>query len=332
MSSQQKLKREELLKHLGVSEDILSLYEQELGLYAEAGSIGLEDFTEEDSKLLQIFHKLHESGLTYNEISLLASFCKILKDVDLNEMGGIDSLLKISPVYRLKQALNLTRKELDDLRSKTQELEKVLDEAISVGKNTSLLESELETKQKAINSLDKKLSDVQVLKGRLEAKISMYKEGKDIPSRVKGKKSKELYMTIVQKDQEIADVKKKNEELLVNLQTQKDETTELIARLELMENGVLEMEHELEERYQEQIDGLRGQIESLVDRKQKEWDSYHIQSSEQHKKEILTLQKKHEQDIIRLKSKIREQIKELDDIKARQNPLVGLLKLGEKLR
>ena len=332
MSSQQKLNREELLKQLGISDDTLSLYEQELGLDSSLGSTTLEDFTEEDSKLLSIFHKLRESGLTYNEIGILTSFSKILKDVNIEEIGGIDNLFNISPVYRLKQTLNIARQEIDDLRNRIKGLEKELEEVAGTRKSASVLEAELEVKEKVISNLDKKLSDAHVLKGRLETKLSMYKGGIATPPEIKGKKAKELYNAILEKEQELIEAKKKNEELLVELSTQKDESAELTERLELMEDSIAEMEHELEERYQEQIDNLRTQIESLMERKQGEWDSYYMQSSEQHKKEILTLQKKHEQDILRLKLKIREQIVELEEAKLSRNPLVGLLRLGEKLK
>lgn len=332
MSSQQKLSREELLKQLGISDDTLSLYEQELGLDSSLGSTALEDFTDEDLKLLSVFHKLRESGLTYNEISILTSFSKILKDVNIEEIGGMDNLFNISPVYRLKQTLNIARQEIDDLRNRIKELEKELEGIMNARKSTSALEVELEAKEKIISNIDKKLSDAHVLKGRLETKLSMYKGGTVISPEIKGKKAKELYNAILEKEQELIEGKKKNEELLAELNAQKDESLELTERLELMEDSITEIEHELEERYQEQIDNLRTQIESLMERKQKEWDSYYIQSNDQHKKEILTLQKKHEQDILKLKLKIREQILELEEAKLSRNPIIGLLRLGEKLR
>ena len=112
----------------------------------------------------------------------------------------------------------------------------------------------------------------------------------------------------------------------------KSEAAELSERIELIEDSVSEMEHEIEERYLEQIETLRSQIEGLVDKKQKEWETYYMQSNDQHRKELLTLQKNHQNEILRLKRKIKEQIDEISDLKVSRNPLLGLIKIGEKIK
>lgn len=332
LEQEKKISRQEVLKELEIDEDTLSLYERGLGINVGATSGGLESFCEEDLESIRVFHKLRESGLTYNEISLVSSFSEILKNVDFNEVGDIKKLLKLSPIFSLKQSLNFARQELETLRSKVKELETELEGALGGKKTTYNLDHELEAKQKTINNLDRKLQEALLQKAELETQLAMYKEGKELNFLPKGKKAKELYQTVIQKELEITEIKKKNEQLLAELEKTKDESFELMERLELMEDGALESEHEVEELYQEQITNLRGQIESLVGKKQKDWETYYTQASEQHKKEILTLQRKHEQGILRLKQKIKEQFEEIQELKTYKNPFLGLLKIGEKLR
>ena len=318
MVEQEKLTRNQVLEQLSITEDTLSLYEHELEMDAGPSSSGSDSFTEEDLKSIKILHKLRESGLTYNEIKLLSSLSDVLKNVELEEKSEIKNLLALSPIYRLKQSLNLTRQELNEIRNKAQELEESLKREVETRKllatgDISLLQVELETKQKALSSLEKKLSEA-------------LREGKP-QVQIKGKKAKELYETIVQKDLEIVEIKKKSEELLKELNDSQGESLELKERIDLMEDDIAEMEHEVEERYQEQITNLREQIEALVDKKQKEWETYYNQTSEQHRKELLTLVRRHEQEILRLKQKIKEQIEEIELLKIQKNPLLGLLKV-----
>ena len=332
MLGQERLSREEVLRELNVAEDTLSMYEQELEINPEPSSGSLETFTKEDLKSVQLIHKLHESGLTCNEIKLLASFSDVLKNLDLEQPEGIKSLLQLSPVYRLKQSLNIAKQELSLLKGKVEELEFALKRAVESGspatESVSLLQSELEAKQKIINNLDKKLSEVILQKAQLESQLAMYKEGKGAQIQIKGKKAKELYQVIVQKDLEIAEIKKKSEQLQVELDQSKEGSLELQERLEHLENSIAEMEIEVEERYQEQISGLHDQIEDLIEKKQSEWETYYVKTSEQHRKELLTLQRKHEQEILRLKQKIKEQIEELEELRTYKNPLFGLFKIG----
>lgn len=328
---QAKLTRSEVLKQLDIAEDTLSLYEHELEIETDPKSGGLENFTQGDMESIKLFHRLRESGLTYNEIKLLTSFSEVMKNVDFEGKNEIKNLLSLSPVYRLKQSLNLARQELTTVRAKLQELEEALKKETESRQqaftgDVSLLQSELEAKQKALNNLDRQLSETLLSKTQLESELVAYREGK--PLQIKGKKAKQLYETIVKKDLEIAEIKKKSEDILAELTGSQEERDELKERLELMEDEISEMEAEVEERYQEQIGALREQIEVLVDKKQKEWESYFIQSSESHKTELLTLQRKHEQEILRLKHKIKEQFEEITDLKSRQNPLLGLLRLG----
>lgn len=332
MLDQEKISRSEIIKELDINEDTLSLYENGLGVNVESAQ-SLEKFTKEDLQSLKIFHKLREAGLTYNEINLLGSFSEVLKNVDFTEFGSVKNLLKLSPIFRLKQSLNLARQELESLKTKTQELEETLEEAIQIKKSVSLLESELESKQKTITNLDRKLSETLQLKAQIESQLEIYREGKEIPvTQVKGKKSKEIHQLLFQKETELEEIRKKSEKLTVELEKSREEASELQHRLELIEDEVAENEIEIEERYQEQITTLKAQIEDLVSKKQKEWEAYYLQSNEQHRKELLTLQRRHEQEIMRLKQTIKQQIDEIEQLKVYKNPLLGLLKIGSGQR
>ncbi len=330
MAEQEKLSREEVLQKLNIEEDTLTLYEHELQMSTPSISSGnSENFTEEDLHSIQTFHKLRESGLTYNEIKLLSSFSEILMNIDFEGNESIKKLLSLSPIYRLKQSLNLARQELSILRSKALELEETLKKELEskFTKSTSdisTLQAELDAKQKIIINLDRRLSETLTQKTQLEAQVSS--------PQVKSKKAKQLQETLTQKEKEISELTLQNREFLKELEHSKEESYELKERLELTEEEIVELEHEIEERYKEQLTTLREQIETLVDNKQKEWESYYVSTSEQHKKENLTLQKKHEQDILQLKHKIREQIEEIEELKSQRNPLVGLLKMGSGKR
>lgn len=330
MPNQEKLNRVDVLKELNITEDTLSLYEHELELGSELSSNSpLGFFTSEEAESIKLFHKLRESGLTYNEIKLLTSFASFLKGVDVDEIKDIKNLLALSPIYRLKQSLNLARQELNLLKGKVGELEQTLQS----NEDIAILKSELEVKQKALNNLDRKLAETLQQKAELQNQLALYTSANPISyPPVKGKKAKELSQTLMQKETEINELKKKNDEFLSELQEISTQKNELHERLELIEDEVQEMGFEVEERYQDHITGLREQIESLVERKQKEWETYYTESNEQHRKELLTLQKKHEQEILRLKQKIREQIEELNEIKASRNPFYALSKIANKLR
>ena len=334
MLDQEKLTRDEILRQLDISNDTLYSYERELELVTDLSAPGLDNFTNEDLQSIKFFHKLRESGLTYNEIKLLISFAGVVKNVDFEDTSEIKNILSLSPTYRVKQSLNLARQELDKLRRKAQELEHAL-KKVSESKSQATqeeimrLQAELEAKEKAFSNLDRKLSETLFQKAQLESELAVYKEGKNLQTSLpKGKKTRELYQMISQKEQELLESKKKAEELEAKLQSTDSETDELRERLELMEEDIAEMEHEVEERYHEQIKGLREQVETIVDKKQKEWESYYIQTSENHKNEILTLQRKHEQDILRLKNKIKEQIEQIQELQTFRNPLLGLFKMG----
>ena len=333
MIEQETISRSEVLKELNIPEDTLSTYERELELNNEAVSSPLETFTKEDLDSIRFFHRLRESGLTYNEIKMLSSFAGILKNVEFKETSEIKDLLLLSPVYRLKQSMNLARQELGELKAKAQELENALNK-LSEGKGVAQaeeivrLKTELEAKERSFNTIDRKLSETMLERAKLESELALYKEAKNGQVQIKGKKAKELYKIIIEKDLEIEEVKKKNSELLEKFQKSEEEALEFQERLELMEEDIAEMEHEVEERYQEQITNLREQIESLIGKKQSEWETFFKESSELHRKEILSLQRRHEQEILRLKRKIKEQIEEIEQLKMRQNPFLGLLKIG----
>ena len=320
MLDQEKLTREEVLNKLNLTEDTLSLYEHELELETDLdlNTSSLENFTQEDFESIQMFHKLRESGLTYNEIKLLSSFTEVLKNVDFEGQEKIKGLLSLSPVYRLKQSLNLARQELESIKSKASELEESLNREIQCrslphSETVAVLQAELDAKQKTINNLDRKLSETLLKNGQPQ---------------IKGKKAKELYQVITQKDSEIAEIKKKGEELTAELNHSKEESLELSERIALMEDEIAEMELEVEERYHEQISSLREQIEGLIEKKQNEWETYYSKSSEQHRKELLTLQRKHEQEALRLKQIIKDQTEEFEELKMHRNPIAGLLRMG----
>lgn len=330
MPDQDKLTREEILKELSITGDTLSLYEHELEMGSDSLLGEIDSFTSEDTQSIKVFHRLRESGLTYSEIKLLASFSEILKNVDFEGNQDIKNLLKLSPVYRLKQSLNLSKQELNSVRKKLQELEEALKKEVedreSFNKEKfSALEIDLDLKQKTINNLDRKLQEMLLLKTQLDNELQTYKDGKSTQNGVKGKKARELQITLTEKEAELEELKAKNKGLST-------EAAELSERIELIEDGVSEMEHEIEERYLEQIETLRSQIEGLVDKKQKEWETYYMQSNDQHRKELLTLQRNHQNEILRLKRKIKEQIDEIDNLKISRNPLLGLIKIGEKIK
>ena len=316
MLHQEKLTREEVLKKLSLTEDTLSLYEHELEMELDQSSGGLENFTQEDFDSIQMFHKLRDSGLTYNEIKLLSSFTEVLKNVNFEGQEKIKGLLSLSPVYRLKQSLNLTRQELESIKTKARELEETLNREIEsrsqpASETIAALHAELDVKQKTINNLDRQLA-----------------ESKSGQPQLKGKKAKELYQVIVQKDLELSEIKKKTEELNTEMNQSKEQALELSERIELMEDEIAEMELEVEEKYHEQISNLREQIEGLIEKKQNEWETYYSKTSEQHRKELLTLQRKHEQEALRLKQVIKEQTEELEELKSYRNPIAGLLRMG----
>lgn len=322
MSNQEKITREEVLKKLSLNEDTLSLYERELEIDQNPHLSNLENFTEEDFESIEMFHKLRESGLTYNEIKLLSSFTEILKNINFEGQEKIKGILSLSPVYRLKQSLNLARQELESIKIKASELEETLKREIESrtlppSETITALHAELDAKQKTINNLDRKLSE-----------LTLSKNGQP---QVKGKKAKELYQVIVQKDFELDEIKKKNEVLNTELNQSKEKALELSERIGLMEDEITEMELEVEEKYHEQISNLREQIEVLIEKKQNEWETYYSKTSEQHRKELLTLQRKYDQEILRLKQMIKEGSEELEELKTIRNPITGLLKMGTRL-
>ncbi len=336
MVEQEKLTREEVLRKLEISDDTLALYEQELQLNAYPASSDLENFTSEDLQTIKTFHKLRESGLTYNEVKLLSSFSEILMNIDFEGNESIQKLLSLSPIFRLKQSLNLAKQELNSLRAKALDLDEALKKELEShdGKdveNISLLQEELEIKQKTINNLDRKLSETLLLKSQLEIQLQTYKETGSLPQ-AKGKKAKQLQETLTQKEKEISELILKSKGLQEELDETKGDAFELKERLELTEEEIIELEQEVEEKYKEQLTTLREQVEGLIDTKQKEWESYYISTSDQHRKEILTLQRKHEQDILRLKQKLKEQAEEIEELKTMQNPLMGLFKMGSSRR
>lgn len=336
MLEKEKFNREDVLKLLDIPEDRLTDYERELEIISSNNEEDIaENFTNEDVESIKVLHKLLESGMSKNEVKILASFSEILRNIDIEGSEGIKNLLALSPIYRLKQSLNITRQELNSLTSKALELEgkllREIEARAQVDKQNIFLSAEIETKEKTLESLDKKLSETLLQKAHLESQLSVMpsaesKASTSAVTQLKGKKSKELYEIIVQKDVEVAELKKKIEELNLEIKKSNEENQELVERLEFMEDDISEMEQEVEERYQEQIKTIREQVEGLIDSKQKEWDNFFAKSSEQHKTEILTLQKNHEQEVMKLKDELSGQMLEIETLKASRNPISGIFK------
>ncbi len=337
MTEKEKLKRDEVLKLLDIPEDTLSTYEKELEINSSyPNDDPLENFTSEDVDSIRVFHRLLESGMSKNEVRILASFSEILRNVDIDGSDGIKNLLALSPIYRLKQTLGVARQELELLRQKSSELEEKLIKEIEfraqVDKTNCSLSAEVEAKQKTLESLDKKLSETLLQKAHLESQLSVHAESKLSSSQIsqsaqlKGKKSKELYEVIVQKDSEISELKSAIDKLKEEIKKKEEEAEELSERLEFVQDDMAEMENEVEERYQEQIKSIRENVEGLIDTKQKEWDAFFLKISEQQKTEILTLQRKHEEEVKMLKDKISDQLVEINQLKMSKNPIVGMFK------
>ena len=325
MTEKTKLSKEDILKTLNINEDTLALYNQELEITAPSEDPLCKTYTEEDFNLIKTFHNLKESGLTQNEIRLLTTISDVLKGADFEGKNEIQNLLSLSPMFRLKQSLALARKEIAELKNKVQTLEEELKKAIEESENykdASFLKAELEKKQKTIDLMDKKLIEVSTQKSELEALLATYKEGSSQGLKIKGKKTKELYQLLIEKESEITRFKKENEELKTRFNALEADTDEIKEILDRFEEEYSEMGIEVEERYKEQIASLRADIETLVDRKQKEWEDFYFSSNKQHRNELLTLQKRHENEIMNLKRKIIQQMDEVRELRFQKNPIL----------
>jgi len=337
MSQKEKFNRDEVLKLLDIPAETLSSYEMELEIASPLVEESPESFSNDEVESIRVLHRLLESGMSKNEIRILASFSEVLRNVDIEGSEGIKNLLSLSPIYRLKQSLNVAKQELESIKSKTKELEgkllKEIEFRAQIDMQNISLSAEVEAKQKTIDNLDKSLSETLLQKAHLESQLAVpqvapqeNKNTQNLVANLKNKKTKDLYEIIIQKDVELAELKKRIEENVAENQKLKEENLELSERLEFMEDDIAEIEQEVEERYQEQIKSIREQVEGLIDSKQKEWDSFFNKSSEQQKKELLTLQSKHEAEIQKLKEVMDDQVVELEQLKLMKNPLAGMFK------
>lgn len=426
--------RKTVLEKLCITEDTLSLYEQELEIANEFSSHQKNKYTSEDLKSLELLHTLREQGLSLNEIKLLSTFSDILKKANLSELTDLKDLLKLSPIYRSKLILETAKNEIIHLKSKINSLDQGLKNAIEEKTNeiedkTRQYKAELEAKQKAMDTLDSKLSDVLIEKSQLESKINTLEskfnstkaeleakektlesfdkqisnillqksnlesqlasnraklevvegatesqdgtisklraeleakqktlenldrelseallqkslieekflalqEGKITPPKeIKGKRSKELYQMLVQKEFELNESSKSNEEMTLKLKSKESEISSLKEQVDFLEISFKEMEAEISEKYKEQITSLRSQIEILIEKKQKEWEKLYSSASEQHKNELLTLQKNHEVEVQKLKEELNDKTAELEGIKIAKNPILAILKQKKK--
>lgn len=112
-NKKEKLSYHEILDDLDLTEETISSLEQAINKDSESKDPSdSEIFFEEDISTppQEIIQKLRESGLTSAEIKQLAASSENLKTI-LEDIGGINNLVKISPAYRQKQMLNAVRKE-----------------------------------------------------------------------------------------------------------------------------------------------------------------------------------------------------------------------------
>ena len=287
MLNKEKSSYQEIFGDLNLPEDALPLLENVLRGGRDLNSVGLENSNEDTLDSIQIFQKLRESGLTAIE--------KIL-----DEIG--------------KQALNIANNEISSLRKKVKKLEKTSEEAGRLKKITSSLESQVNTKKEIINDLNEKLSDAHMSIEELE---------EELKTKITGKSSRpEFY---IEKEFKFTGLEKKNKELIEELQHSKEESEELKEKIKLMEDRVNEVTEEIEqveELYQENISNLQKEVFGVVDKKQKEWEDHYTYINEERKKEILTLQRSKEEEILKYKQKL-EAIEELN---IRENPALGLFK------
>ena len=318
MHKHEKLPRELVKEKMGVDEDTLSLYEHELAIYEHELAINsgpilneAEEFNNEELESLEIFHKLRESGLNYNQINLLATCFDALKDTKID----LRDFFKISPSNHSKKSLQIAKLELSSMETKIQELEFQLEEALEIKKQFVQLETELDAKQRLVNKMDRELQEALMEKGRLKARLdSIRNEGPD-SYHYRAEDNNELYQSLTHKDSEIMENKRRNQELMEKL-NQKELT------VKFMEEKIRHIEDDIEDRYKEQISSLQGQIEGLVEKKQKEWDKFYAQLCKQHKTELTTLQQRHKQQVSNLELKI-EVLKESGSFK---NPILSLFK------
>lgn len=302
MLKKEKLSYQGVLEDLNLSQDTLTILETVLEGNHGPNIVSLENSTKDDLDSVQTFQKLRKEGLAPIEINILASLSENLNlEGILDEVGGIDNLRKLSPNYRLKQTLTLAKDEIKDLRTKLHKLEKFSGEIVKLKKTISLLESELKTKQEVIDSINEQLSDVYILNKKLEAQLRVKVNEKTIPTG--------FYST-------------EREEL----ERGREEVLKLRQELELMEQGLGEAAQEMEELYKRQISSLQEEVYNAVDKKQKEWEEHYAYINEQRKNEILTLQKNKDEIILKYKKKLKEKLEEIEELKALNNPILGLVK------
>ncbi len=122
MVEKENYNREEVLKLLEIPNETLYSYESELEIESPQDD-DLALFTNDEVESIKTLHKLLESGMTKNEIRILASFSEVIRNIDIEQAGGVKNLIALSPIHRLKQALNIARQEFESLKEKTKELE-----------------------------------------------------------------------------------------------------------------------------------------------------------------------------------------------------------------
>ncbi|MBI3590033.1 MAG: hypothetical protein HY094_01485 [Candidatus Melainabacteria bacterium] len=347
MLKKEKLSYKEILDELNLTEDTLSSLERVMEGKNSSDSENYRNHTNysnnnEEVAPLEITQKLRESGLNSFEINFLASFSEKLKGI-LDDVGGINNLVKISPAYKVKQALNVAREELHYLKSHIQKLEKTQEDASKLKNKIFQLQSELGTKNQVINNQEqvidnknqiienqnKQLDDALTLNDQLGEQLNSYKRNKTVVPDYYPGRGKERYYSANERDFELFETRKKNQELLEELQRSEKEFVELKEELEITKGKTTKVVQDVEREYKDKITNLREQIDSAVNKKQKEWDQYYARLCEQHKVELLTLQKRHDEHIVNLKQNIEQREKEFYG----SNPVLELFsKVGRKIK
>ena len=301
--------------------------------------VDLENCSDEETGTLEITQKLRESGLSNLEINFLASFSDNFKRI-LDDVVGINNLIKISPAYKVKQTLNVVREELNYLKSHIQKLEKAQDEVAKLKNKILQLQSELGAKHQAadnqnqvidnqnqvIDNLNNQLSNALILNKQLQEQLNSYPKNKTISPEYYTARSKERYYSATERDFEFLETRRENQKLLEEQQQNKKELVELKEELEFTKDKLNKIVREMEEHYKNKIASLRDEVDRTVDKKQKEWEQHYAYLNEQRRIEILTLQRKKEEELLEQRLKMDRKIEEHEELKNSKNPASKLFK------
>lgn len=314
-NKKEKLSYHEILDDLDLTEETIFSLEQAIN-NKDSESKNLSDsenFSEEDINPppQEIIQKLRESGLSSVEIKQLATSSENLKTI-LEDIGGINNLIKISPAYRL----NVVKKELSNLKNKSHLLQKANEEVGNLKKIVSRLELEINSKKQeldnknqvienqnyTIENLNIQLSNANAGNKQLQETLKSFESKRDVMSQSYSQRIRESYKSTVEGDYELFEVKKNNNKLLRKLQKGEEEYSEL----------------------KDDFLRLKEETLGLVDKKQKEWDKCYSQLNEQRRIELLTIQGKKEQEVLKYQQQVKKLTGELERLKFSKNPILGV--------